>query len=261
MGILNCTPDSFSDGGAFMSPAAAIDHGHALLEAGADLVDVGGESTRPGASPVTPQIESTRVVPVIAELRRHHPEAILSVDTAKADVARTALAAGADVVNDVTAGADSALLEAVADAEAGIILMHLRGTPRTMQLDTEYTDVVAEVHHFLAGRAAAAVAAGIPPAAVWLDPGIGFGKSAAGNLTLLAALPMLAALGHPVVIGASRKSFIGRLTDAPVDGRLAGSLACLLPAVGLQHAVVRVHDVAATRQFLTMASAVAEAAR
>ena len=253
MGIVNCTPDSFSDGGLFLDPEAAVAHGERLLDAGADLVDVGGESTRPGAEPVTAAVEERRVVPVIAELRRRRPEALLSVDTAKAGVASAALEAGADLVNDVTGGADQRLLEEVAAAGAGVVLMHLRGAPRTMQLDTAYLDVVAEVHAHLRERAARAIAAGVEPDLIWLDPGIGFGKDVDGNLALLRALPELAALGHPVVIGPSRKSFLGALTGAPVEARLPGTLAALLPALRAPRCVVRVHDTAAARQFLDVA--------
>jgi len=253
MGIVNCTPDSFSDGGLYLDPAAAVAHGDALVEAGADLLDIGGESTRPGAEGVAAEVEGARVEPVIAELRKRHPGLAISVDTSKAEVAAAALAAGADLVNDVTAGSDPGLLAEVARAGAGVVLMHMRGTPRTMQRDTRYLDVVAEVHEALAGYAAQARAAGIEDSRIWLDPGIGFGKDVDGNLALLAALPDLAALGHPVVVGPSRKSFIGRIVGASDTDRLPGTLAALLPAVGLERAVVRVHDVAAAVQFLAVA--------
>lgn len=259
MGIVNCTPDSFSDGGQLADGAAAVAHGLRLIAEGATIVDVGGESTRPGAAPVTTAEEHDRVVPVIAELRRQQPGAVLSVDTSKAAVATAALAAGADVVNDVTAATDPAMLATVADHQAALVMMHMRGTPRTMQHATAYRHVVAEVHGFLAASAHRAVAAGLPPERVWLDPGIGFGKDDAGNLALLAAAPDLAALGHPVVLGPSRKSFLGRLTGAALGDRLAATLAALLPAVGLARAVVRVHDVAAAVQFLAVAQHLAEA--
>jgi dihydropteroate synthase len=260
MGVVNATPDSFSDGGRFVDPAAAVAEGERHLAEGASIIDVGGESTRPGADAVAPDDEIRRVAPVIAELRRRHPEAVLSVDTTKIAVAATALDAGADVVNDVSAAAEPGMLELVAERGAAVVLMHRRGTPRTMQTDTAYDDVVAEVHAFLRDRAAAAASAGIPGDRIWLDPGIGFGKDDDGNLALLAALPQLAALGHPVVVGPSRKSFIGRLTGAPVDGRLAGTLAALIPAVGLDRVAVRVHDSGAAVQFLTIAGAVSGAA-
>lgn len=260
MGIVNCTPDSFSDGGLHPSPEAAIEHALTLVSDGADLVDVGGESTRPGADRVAAEEEMRRVLPVIAELRRHRPDLPISVDTAKPEVAAAALRAGADLVNDVTAGRDPDTLAAAAAAGAGVVLMHMRGEPRTMQQDTRYDDVVAEVHGYLRGRAGAAVAAGIPADLVWLDPGIGFGKDVEGNLALLRALPDLAALGHPVLVGPSRKAFIGRLTGAEVDRRLPGTLAALHPAIGLARAVVRVHDVAEAVQYLEVAGRIGEGA-
>lgn len=259
MGILNCTPDSFSDGGLHQSFEDAVDHAASLIGFGASIIDVGGESTRPGAQPVTAREERDRVIPVIRELRSRWPEVVLSVDTSKPEVARGALAQGADLVNDVTAAADHAMLELVAAEGAGIVLMHMRGEPRTMQTDTTYDHVVAEVHEFLRSRAAAAVAAGIPARHVWLDPGIGFGKDDDANLALLAALPDLAALGHPVLSGPSNKSFIGRLTGAETHDRLAGTLAALIPVLGIRRSVVRVHDAAAAVQFLEVASRINEA--
>ncbi len=259
MGILNCTPDSFSDGGRFLDLDRGVAHGLRLLDEGAEILDVGGESTRPGAEPVSAGEEIRRVVPVIETLRRERPEVVISVDTAKTEVAREALAAGADLVNDVTAGTAAGMLEVVADAGAGIVLMHMRGTPRTMQSETRYDHVVAEVAAFLRDRLRAAVDTGVRRDAVWLDPGIGFGKDDAGNTALLAALPDLAALGQPVLVGPSRKSFIGRMTGAPVEQRLPGTLAALLPALACPRAVVRVHDPAPAIQFLTVAAAIREA--
>jgi dihydropteroate synthase len=260
MGVVNCTPDSFSDGGRSLAPADAVRHAERLLDEGADLVDVGGESTRPGAAPVAASEELRRVLPVVEAVRARRPDAILSVDTRRSAVAAAALAAGADLVNDVTAGGDPAMLPLVAEAGAAVVLMHMRGEPRSMQSDVAYLDVVAEVHAFLRSRAAAAAAAGVAGERVWLDPGIGFGKDDAGNLALLAALPDLAAAGHPVVVGPSRKSFIGRLTGASVGERLPGTLAALGPAVGLPRVVVRVHEPAPVRQFLLVATRLQEAA-
>jgi dihydropteroate synthase len=254
MGILNCTPDSFADGGLCFDFDDALGHAEQLLEGGADILDVGGESTRPGADPVDLTEERRRVVPVITEIRRRWPEIVVSVDTSKVEVAEDSLAAGADLVNDVTAASAPGMLELVARSNAGIVFMHMRGEPRTMQSDTTYDNVVAEVHEHLRSRAADAIAAGIPAHRVWLDPGIGFGKDYEGNLALLAALPDLAASGHPVLIGPSNKSFIGRLTGAGVEERLPGTLAALLPAVGIDRAVVRVHDASAAAQFLEIAS-------
>ena len=199
------------------------------------------------------------MIPVIGELRRSRPAALISVDTRKAAVAAAALEAGADLVNDVTAGSDPDMLGLVARQGAAVVLMHMRGEPATMQDDTRYRDVVAEVLAYLERRAAAARAAGIAAELIWLDPGIGFGKDAAGNLRLLASLPALSALGYPVVIGPSRKSFIGKLTGAPVGDRLPGTLAAAGAAVGLPRVVVRVHDPAPVVQYLEVASRLREA--
>jgi dihydropteroate synthase len=260
MGILNVTPDSFSDGGQFDDPCAALERAEEMLNEGADIIDVGGESTRPAAAPVDTATEMRRVLPVIAALCSRHPGIPVSVDTSRADVARAALAAGAVMINDVSAASDPGMLVLARESGAGIALMHMRGTPRTMQHDILYTDAVAEVTSFLAARAALAVAAGIARERIWLDPGIGFGKGLEDNLRLLAHLSDLAALGHPVIVGASRKSFIGKLTGAEVGARLGGSLAATASAIGLPRAVVRVHDVAPTVQFLAVMKAIGEAA-
>jgi dihydropteroate synthase len=259
MGILNCTPDSFSDGGRYFDVEAAIRHGERLLDEGATIVDIGGESTRPGAHAVPAAEESRRVVPVLEELRARRPHAVLSIDTSKSAVAAAALEAGADVVNDVTAGSEPEMFDLAGEHGAALVLMHMRGTPRTMQQDVTYLDVVAEVHSHLLERARTAIASGIPADRVWLDPGIGFGKDAAGNLALIAALPDLAAHGHPVVLGPSNKAFIGRLTGAQLGDRLPGTLGALIPVLSLERAVVRVHDAAATTQFLEIAARVIEA--
>jgi dihydropteroate synthase len=204
--------------------------------------------------------ELRRVIPVISALRARDSQIVISLDTRKAEVAAAGLEAGADVINDVTAASDPGMLELVASHHATIILMHMRGTPRSMQLTTEYSHVVAEVHGYLRERANAALAAGIPRDRIWLDPGIGFGKDDVGNLALLAALPDLATLGHPVVVGPSRKSFIGRLTGAPLRSRLPGTLAALVPALAAQRVAVRVHDPKPVTQFLEIASRIREAA-
>lgn len=260
MGILNVTPDSFSDGGRYAAPAAALAHAEAMVAAGADAIDVGGESTRPGADAIPPEVERQRVTPVLRALTERFPGLLLSVDTSKPEVAEAALDAGAVLVNDVSAGRDPDMLPLIARRGAAAVLMHMRGEPRTMQHDVAYTDVVAEVHAFLASRAEAARAAGISPEGILLDPGIGFGKDLDGNLRLLAALEDLAALGHPLVIGASRKSFIGRLTGAEVGSRIPGSLAAIAGTAELSRVVVRVHDVAETIQFLTVLTALRGAA-
>ncbi len=261
MGILNCTPDSFSDGGRFKSSAEAIAHGVQMAHDGADIIDVGGESTRPGALPVSAETEVARVIPVIRDLKRHLPKTLVSVDTCKAQVAKAALDAGADLVNDVTAGADARMLGTVASFGAGIVLMHMRGQPRSMQENTTYDNVTAEVHAFLSLRAHQALEAGLPRDQVWLDPGIGFGKNDQANVRLLADVPDLAALGHAIVLGVSRKSMIGRLTRAKVEDRLPGSLAALTPAVSIPQSIVRVHDPQATLQFLEVLITLEEARR
>ena len=260
MGVLNVTPDSFSDGGLASSSDGSADRavelGLAMVAAGADCIDVGGESTRPGADPVPREVELERVVPVVAGLAARG--VVVSVDTRHGDVARAALAAGASIVNDVGALApDEGMLEAVAEAGAAYVIMHLRGEPRTMQDDPRFDDVVAEVERDLVAARAGALAAGIAPDAVALDPGIGFGKTLAHNLALLAAVPRLVALGSPVLVGTSRKSFIGRLTGvgAPTE-RLAGSLASAVLAARDGARIVRVHDVAATVEALAVQAAI-----
>lgn len=259
MGILNCTPDSFSDGGQFSSSAEAVAHGVTMAQDGADIIDVGGESTRPGSRSVSADVEVERVVPVIQALRHRLPETLVSIDTSKAVVADAALEAGADLVNDVSSGSDSRMLPTVAAHDAGIVLMHMRGDPLFMQEHTAYANAAAEVHATLSLKAKKALDAGIPKERVWLDPGIGFGKDDHANLQLVAGLPDLATLGHPVVIGVSRKSMIGRLTGADVDHRLPGSLAALTPTIAIPRVVVRVHEPRPTRQFLEVLAAMDEA--
>ncbi len=256
IGIVNVTPDSFSDGGRFLEPGAAVAHGRALFAEGADLLDLGAESTRPGAAPVPADEQWRRLAPVIAGLSREAPDACLAVDTASAEVAGRALEAGVAVVNDVTALRDPAMARAVSAAGAGVVLMHMRGTPATMQADPRYADVVSEVGAFLKARRARARAAGIADEAIVLDPGIGFGKTAEHSLALLAGLDALVAIGRPVLVGVSRKSFIGHtLGGLPADQRLEGGLAATAIAVLLGARIVRTHDVAATRRALRMADA------
>jgi len=260
MGVLNVTPDSFSDGGIAIDPAGgpgrAIDLGLALASDGADCIDVGGESTRPGAEPVDPAEELARVLPVVAGLAAQG--VVVSIDTRRASVARAALDAGASIVNDVGALApDDGMLDCVAAAGAGYIIMHLRGTPQTMQDAPRFDDVITDVAHDLRTAMARAVAAGVATEALATDPGIGFGKTLEHNLALLAAVPRLVELGPPVLIGASRKSFLGHLTGVatPVD-RLAGSLASAVLAARDGARILRVHDVAATVQALAVQTAV-----
>ncbi|MCC7538466.1 MAG: dihydropteroate synthase [Deltaproteobacteria bacterium] len=255
MGILNVTPDSFYDGGQHPGPAAALAHGRRLAAEGADLIDVGGESSRPGAAPITSEEEGARVVPVVEALRRAC-DVPISVDTTKADVADAALAAGADVVNDISAGRfDARMLPLVAARGATIVLMHMRGTPATMQTAPRYDDVLGEVEAFLAERVRVAVAAGIHRDRIWIDPGIGFGKRREHNLLLLAQLGRLRDLGFPVVIGASRKRFLAAADEDDPADRLAASLAAATLASAAGAAVVRVHDVAATRRAVAVADA------
>lgn len=257
MGVLNVTPDSFSDGGRHADTEEAVRAGLALWAAGADLVDVGGESTRPGAAPVAVEVECQRVLPVIATLAEAGVRT--SVDTSKAEVARAAVEAGAVLVNDVSAGAfDPELLPCVAGLGVPYVLMHCRGTPRTMQRDPRYLDVVAEVFDHLATRLAELEQLGIARERVVVDPGLGFGKTTAHNLALVRATRELTSLGRPVLVGASRKSFLGAVTgvDDPGD-RLEASLAVAALAVADGARVLRVHDVAATRRAVALAHAVA----
>jgi dihydropteroate synthase len=254
MGIVNVTPDSFADGGRHADPAAAIAHARALRADGADIVDVGGESTRPGAPPVAERDELARVLPVVAALAADG--AIVSVDTMKPGVMRAAIDAGATMVNDVRALTAPGALEAVADSGVAVCLMHMRGAPRTMQDAPEYADVVAEVRAFLVARAAACEAAGIARERILLDPGFGFGKSLGHNLALLHALPSLAAAGYPVLAGLSRKSMLGALTGRPVGERMVASVAAALAAVARGAAIVRVHDVRETVDALKVWAAV-----
>lgn len=255
MGILNVTPDSFSDGGRWSSPEAAVSRGLDLAREGADLLDIGGESTRPGARETPVDEELRRVVPVIDALFRAGTIP-LSVDTRRAEVARAAIAAGAAIVNDVSALADPEMAAVVRDTGAGLVLMHARGLPAGTGRDPCYADVVTEVRDFLAGRMASALAAGIDRDRIVVDPGLGFDKTAAHNLALLGALDRIGALA-PVVVGASRKRFIGEITGAAPGDRLPGNLAVALWSVARGAAVLRVHDVAATRAALRMAEALA----
>jgi dihydropteroate synthase len=255
MGVVNVTPDSFSDGGLYLDPEAAVAHGVELVEGGAEILDVGGESTRPGAEPVGVEEELRRVVPVVEGLRGAGSR--ISVDTSKAAVAAAALDAGAEIVNDVTAlRGDSGMAGLCAERGATVVLMHMLGEPRTMQDDPRYGDVVEDVKAFLAERLEAAVSAGIDEERVWLDPGIGFGKTAEHNMELLRRLSELRELGRPLVIGASRKSFIGRLDGSPADQRLGGTIASSVLAAAEGADVLRVHDVAEVRQALTVAAAI-----
>jgi dihydropteroate synthase len=264
MGIVNVTPDSFSDGGRFLAPDAALAHARELAAEGAEILDVGGESTRPGAEPVSPAEELRRVLPVLEGLAEAAPGAQLSIDTTKAQVARAAIAAGAQLVNDVSAlRGDPGMAELIAASGVECCLMHMLGEPRTMQRDPRYEDVVDEVRAFLEERLEFAVAAGIPEQRIMLDPGIGFGKTLAHNLELLRRLSELAGLGRPLVVGTSRKGFLGVLGarahghEQPLEPtrRLPGTIATSVLAFERGASVLRVHDVAPVAEALAVAAA------
>ncbi|PQA88852.1 dihydropteroate synthase [Marinicaulis flavus] len=258
MGVVNATPDSFSDGGQFLDAQAALAHGLKLAEEGADILDIGGESTRPGADLVAVEDEIARTVPVIEGLVREGADAVISIDTRKPDVAKAAVQAGASIWNDVTAlsfAPDS--LETAAALSCDVVLMHAQGDPKTMQKDPYYDDVVEEVYAYLAARIEACVKAGIDERRIITDPGIGFGKTLEHNLLLLGNLDRFCALGRPVLLGASRKRFIAALDrKSPAESRLGGSLAAALAGLRQGVSIFRVHDAAATRQALTVANAI-----
>ncbi|HVM61801.1 MAG TPA: dihydropteroate synthase [Verrucomicrobiae bacterium] len=263
MGVLNVTPDSFSDGGKFLDADAAVAHARDMARAGADIIDVGGESTRPGAAPVSADEELRRVLPVIEQL----PDLVVSVDTTKAAVAEKALAAGARIVNDISAlRFDPRMADVVRDAGAGAVLMHMQGTPPTMQQSPSYANVVADVRSFLAERIAFAESRGLKKTQIAVDPGIGFGKTVAHNLQLLARLGEFGSLGCPVAVGTSRKSFLGKVLAAGgverasgADGRLWGTAATVAWAVAQGARVVRVHDVTEMSDVVRMVEAIQQA--
>jgi dihydropteroate synthase len=255
MGVVNVTPDSFSDGGEFLDADAAIAHAARLGEEGADIVDVGGESTRPGADPVPEEVELQRVVPVVERASQTHGLTV-SIDTAKLAVAEAAIQAGARIVNDVTAFRSAPELAGlVASAGATCCLMHMQGEPRTMQADPRYDEVVSDVKAFLEERLAFAVGEGVPEEKVWLDPGIGFGKTLEHNLELLRRLDEIVAIGRPIVIGTSRKSFLGKITGRAEKERLPGTIATNVMAYERGAQVFRVHDVAPVADALRVAAA------
>jgi dihydropteroate synthase len=258
VGIVNVTPDSFSDGGEFLDPAKAASHAATMLDEGAGIIDVGGESTRPGSDPVPQEEEARRVVPVIERILSMHPDAVVSIDTYRAVIAEAALEAGARMVNDVSAlRGDPRMAEVVADARCPVVLMHMLGEPKTMQRDPRYDDVVREVREFLFARAEHAVAAGVAPEDIILDPGIGFGKTLEHNLRLLSGLDVIVELGFPVLVGASRKSFIGRISGVgEARERVFGTVAANVIACERGATFFRVHDVRANREALAVARAV-----
>ncbi|CAN5657345.1 dihydropteroate synthase [soil metagenome] len=259
MGILNVTPDSFSDGGAFEAPRAALERAQEMVEEGADLIDVGGESTRPGAAPVEPAVQIRRVVPVVRLLTRHL-SVPLSVDTRSAEVARAAIEAGAAIVNDVAALAEPAMADVVREGGVGVVLMHMRGTPRTMQDETLYADLLGEIRAELGAALNRARAAGVPDAAIVLDPGIGFAKTSAHSLELIARIGEILPLGRPLLVGPSRKRFLGEiLGGAPPRQRAVGTAAACVAALFGGARLFRVHDVAPVRHALDVAEAIRRA--
>jgi dihydropteroate synthase len=256
MGIVNVTPDSFFDGGQRLDPAKAIADGASMAASGADIIDIGGESTRPGARPVSEEEELARVLPVVQGLRRE-VKAPISIDTYKSNVARAALDQGADIVNDISAlRLDEKMLSLVAAEKVPVVLMHMQGTPGTMQQEPHYNDVVREVRDFLATQLYEAMDAGVPPEAIIIDPGIGFGKTIDHNLQLLRGLPVLAALGWPLLVGVSRKAFIGKILNVTADERLEGSLAAAVAAALAGANILRVHDVPETTKAVRVADAI-----
>lgn len=258
MGVLNVTPDSFSDGGLYFEPDAAVRHGLEMVEQGADLLDIGGESTRPRSDPVPAEEEWRRVAPILQALAGK-VDVPLSIDTMKPEVARKAVQAGASIVNDVSGMGDPEMIRAVAGTKAGVVVMHMLGNPKTMQEHPEYADVVGEVKAFLADRVAALRKAGVASTAIAVDPGIGFGKSLDHNLALLRGLGDLAALGHPVVVGVSRKSFIAKLNAGEKGERLPASIAAAALAVAHGANIVRAHDVAETVRAMRVVDALVRA--
>ena len=256
VGVVNVTPDSFFNGGLYFEPARAIEHALALAAEGADIIDIGGESSRPGSSPIPAKEEKKRILPVVEVLKQKN-EVLISVDTTKAEVAEAALAAGADIINDISAGRfDPRMLPVAARSGAGFILMHMKGTPRTMQIAPHYDDVLGEVKAFLAERLEAAEACGVRRESVLLDPGIGFGKELEHNLVLLNNLEALAGLGRPLLVGISRKSFIGKLLKLEAPDRLEGTIAAAVVSVLHGASLLRVHDLRAVKRAVAVAEAI-----
>ena len=259
MGILNVTPDSFSDGGRFLDRAAAVAHATRMVDDGADILDVGGESTRPGSNAVSVDEELERVRPVIERLAELHPAIPISIDTRKASVAAEALAAGAAIVNDVSGGADPEMFDVVRERDAAVVLMHMRGEPKTMQEAPRYDDVVGEVHEYLRQRIEAAELAGIDPERIAIDPGIGFGKDLEHNLELMRRVDVLLDLRRPVLVGPSRKRFLGTILDVPEDDRVEGTIGAVVWLVSRGAHLARVHDVKEVVRAVRVADAIARA--
>jgi dihydropteroate synthase len=259
MGILNVTPDSFSDGGRFLDRAAAVAHATRMVDDGADILDVGGESTRPGSTAVSVDEELERVRPVIERLAELHPAIPISIDTRKASVAAEAIAAGATIVNDVSGGADPDMFDVVRERDAAVVLMHMRGEPTTMQEAPRYDDVVGEVHEYLRQRIETAERAGIDPERIVIDPGVGFGKDLGHNLELMRRVNVLLDLRRPVLVGPSRKRFLGTILDVPEDDRVEGTIGAVVWLVSRGAHLVRVHDVKEVVRAVRVADAIARA--
>jgi dihydropteroate synthase len=256
VGILNVTPDSFFDGGEFLDPGMAVTRTETLLDEGAHIVDVGGESTRPGSEPVSKEEELRRILPVVRGILAARPEALISIDTDRASTAEIVLDAGASIVNDVTALSDPKMSDLMAERGCPVVLMHMQGDPKSMQQDPSYGDVVREVRDFLARRAECAIQTGVKEENIILDPGIGFGKTLGHNLTLLNRLDSLAGLGFPVLVGVSRKSFLGKILDGEPKSRLLGTVAANVLAQERGATLFRVHDVRANKEALAVAAAI-----
>jgi dihydropteroate synthase len=259
MGVLNVTPDSFSDGGEFLDPGKAVARAEVLLDEGAQIIDVGGESTRPGSDPVSPEGELRRTMPVVRGILEARRQAVVSIDTYRSSIAEAALDAGARVINDVSALGDPRMAGLVAERGCPIVLMHMLGEPKTMQQEPRYEDVVREVRDFLAGRAERAVQAGVEEGNIILDPGIGFGKTLEHNLSLLNRLDALVELSFPVLVGASRKSFLGKISGREPKERLFGTVATNVIAYERGATLFRVHDVRANKEALAVAAAIRRA--
>jgi dihydropteroate synthase len=256
VGVVNVTPDSFFDGGLYFEPARAIDRALALAAEGADIIDIGGESSRPGSNPIPAKEEKKRILPVVEVLKQKN-SVLISVDTTKAEVAEAALAAGADIINDISAGRfDPRMLPIAARSGAAVILMHMKGTPRTMQIAPHYDDVLGEVKAFLSERLEAAESCGLPRESILLDPGIGFGKLIDHNLILLNNLGALAELGRPLVVGISRKSFLGKILKVEAQDRLEGTIAAAVVSILRGASLLRVHDIQAVKQAVAVAEAI-----
>lgn len=256
VGVVNVTPDSFFDGGLYFEPARAIDRALALAAEGADIIDIGGESSRPGSNPIPAKEEKKRILPVVEVLKQKN-SVLISVDTTKAEVAEAALAAGADIINDISAGRfDPRMLPIAARSGAAVILMHMKGTPRTMQIAPHYDDVLGEVKAFLSERLEAAESCGLPRESILLDPGIGFGKQIDHNLILLNNLGALAELGRPLVVGISRKSFLGKILKVEAQDRLEGTIAAAVVSILRGASLLRVHDIQAVKQAVAVAEAI-----